>query len=59
MADCGLQWNRDKCKGCFLKSGKVEECADLMLNDHTKIECLKMGETYKFMGIYQSTKMDK
>lgn len=60
MADCVLQWNMDKCKGCFLKSGNIEQCDDLILNDNTKIECLlKMGETYKFMGIYQSTKVDK
>ena len=31
----------------------------LILSDGKKLECLKQGETYKFMGVYQSTQLDK
>ena len=59
MKDCGLEWNEKKCKACFLKSGKFQECDDLVLYDGKKIECLKEGESYKFMGIHQSIKLEK
>ena len=59
MKDCGLEWNEAKCKGCFLKKGKFCEHEDLILEDETKIECLKEGESYKFMGVYQSIQLDK
>ena len=59
MLDCGLEWNKKKCKGCFLKKGKYTQCEDLLLDDDSKIECLKEGETYKFMGVQQYVKLDK
>ena len=59
MRDCGLEWNEKKCKGCFLERGKFVEHADLILDDGSKIECLKIGESYKFFGIYQSVRLDR
>ena len=59
MKDCGLEWNEKKCKACFLKSGKFQECDDLVLYDGKTIECLEEGESYKFMGIHQSIKLEK
>ena len=35
------------------------DCDDVTLNDGMKVKCLEDGETYKFMGIEQSTKLDK
>ena len=43
----------------FLRCGKFQECNDFVLYDGSKIECLKDGETYKFMGVHQSTKLAK
>ena len=59
MKDCGLEWNEKKSAGCFLKRGKFSEHVDLIMDDGTVIKCLKEGETYKFMGVYQSTQLDK
>ena len=59
MKDCGLEWNEKKCKGCVLERGKFVEHTDIVLDDGSKIECLKTGESYKFFGIYQSIRLDR
>ena len=48
-----------KCKICFLKRGKFFDCGEITLEDGMKMKCLEEGETYKFMGIEQSTRLDK
>ena len=59
MKDCGLDWNEKKCKGCLMIRGKFVEHEDVLLDDGSKIECLKVNETYKFMGVYESIRIDK
>ena len=59
MLDCGLVWNAKKCKIGFLKRGKFFDCGKITLEDGMKMRCLEEGETYKFMGIEQSTRLDK
>ncbi len=59
MKDCGLEWNMKKCKGAVLKRGKFTEHEGFVLEDGSKIDCLKEGETYKFMGVHESIKLDR
>ena len=48
-----------KCKSVILKRGKFTEHDDLVLEDGSKMECLKETETYKFMGVHESIKLDR
>ena len=41
-----------------MKGKIIEREEDMILEDGTKIIFLKPGETYKFMGIHQSSKTD-
>ena len=52
MKDSGLEWNSKKCKSINIERGQIDVSKEhLVLNDDTKIACLKSNDLYKFLGI--------
>ena len=52
MEDAGLFWNAKKCNVIILKRGKIDlTCDEIVLDDGTKIKCLKDEDLYKFLGV--------
>ena len=56
MIDAGLIWNVSKSKVLGVQPGKFIDCGDVTLRDGTVVESLKEKESYKYMGVQQSTK---
>ena len=52
MGDASLLWNDKKCKVINIKRGSIDtSISDMVLPDGTKLECLKLEQTYKFLGV--------
>ena len=52
MEDGGLEWNSKKCNVISIKRGKLDTTqSEIILNDGTKIGCLKSEDQYKFLGV--------
>ena len=56
MNDASLKWNASKSKIIGIRRGKFMQCEDVTLRDGTVVESIKANETYKYMGVQQSTK---
>ena len=52
MLDGGLDWNAKKCNVINIKRGKLDmSTEEIVLDDGTKVKCLKSEENYKFLGV--------
>ena len=52
MEDGDLEWNSKKCSVINIKRGKIDMSkSEMVLNDGTKIGCLKSEDLYKFLGV--------
>ena len=59
MTDGSLEWNEKKCNIINIKRGKIDLSEDeLLLNDETKIKCLKSEDLYKFLGVPENVLHD-
>ena len=59
MEDSGLKWNSKKCKIINIRRGIIDVSKEhVVLNEDTKVQCLKSDEVYKFLGIPENVVHD-
>ena len=59
MKDGSLEWNEKKCNIINIKRGRIDLSEDeIVLNDETKIKCLKSEDLYKFLGVPENVLHD-
>ena len=50
-ADIGMEFGREKCAALILERGKAKLSEALLVLDESRINCLKEGEDYKYLGV--------
>ena len=59
MLDAGFDWNAKKCNVLNMIRGRIDELTDeVVLDDGTKVKCLKKEDLYKFLGIPENESHD-
>ena len=59
MESTGLKWNEKKCAVIHVKRGQVEQgSGDRKTADLKPIKSLDQHNTYKFLGVFESTKQE-
>lgn len=57
--DIGMQFGMNKCKAIKIKKGKIaNETEGICLSETEKIQMMSSEDTYKYLGIAQSNKID-
>ncbi len=59
MMDSGMEWNAKKCNVIIIVKGKLDTTTEeIVLEDGTKIKCLKSEDLYKFLGVPENVMHD-